>query len=190
MKEIAMNFRVALSLSVLIPIMAGCVSVPNGPSKMALPGSGKTFQQFSVDDQNCRQFALNQIGGKTASQQANDSFVTSAVVGTAVGALVGAAAGGHNGAGVGAATGLAVGSMAGASASRASGYTTQQRFDNAYLQCMYANGHKIPVQGNMMQPNIAPPVQVAPAPVPSGPGSSVPSSYVPPPPPPPGYNGQ
>jgi YMGG-like Gly-zipper len=168
-----MNIR--LITITLALAMAGCVSVPNGPSKMALPGSGKTFQQFSLDDQNCRQYALNQIGGKTAAQQSNDSFVQSAALGTAIGAVVGAAAGGHHGVGVGAATGLATGSMVGASSARASAYTVQQRYDNAYLQCMYATGHKIPVQGGMMQ-NHGGPVQTMP----------YPSENIPPPPPP-GY---
>jgi uncharacterized protein YcfJ len=171
--------KITTTLPILgLLVLAGCVSVPNGPSKMALPGSGKSFQQFSADDASCRQFALNQIGGKTAQQQANDSFVETAVVGTALGALVGAASGGHQGAGVGAATGLAAGSMVGSGASRESAYTIQQRYDNAYVQCMYANGEKVPVQaGSFMQNHQAAPVQ---APVQAPPNGL-------PPPPPPGY---
>ena len=37
--------------------------MPTGPSVMALPGTGKNFDQFRADDASCRQFAYAQIGG-------------------------------------------------------------------------------------------------------------------------------
>ena len=132
-------------------VLSACVSMPNGPSKMALPGTGKSFDQFQYDDASCRNFAQTQIGGKTAQQASNDSFAETAVLGTAIGAAVGAATGGGHGAAVGAAGGLAVGSMIGANAANASAYTAQQRYDNSYVQCMYAKGHKVPVSGRVSQ---------------------------------------
>jgi hypothetical protein len=159
-------------LSVLL--LTACVSVPNGPSTMALPGTGKDFDQFRYDDASCRQFASEQIGGTTANQTANDSFAGSAAVGTVLGAAVGAAAGGGEGAGVGAATGLLMGSVIGANAANASSYGTQRRYDNAYIVCMYAKGHRVPVSGHIM-------TQQPPA---YGPPQSAPAAY---PPPPPGY---
>jgi hypothetical protein len=135
----------------LAALLAGCATVPTGPSVMALPGSGKTFQQFRMDDAACRQYALAQIGGKTAAQAGNESFVNSAalgtVVGTVVGAAIGAAANGGRGAGVGAAGGLAMGSMIGSGEAQASAYDAQDRYDIAYIQCMYANGERVPVSG-------------------------------------------
>lgn len=126
---------------------AGCASMPDGPSLMALPGTGKSFAQFQADDGVCRNFAYYQVGGRSADDAAAESAVKSAAVGTAVGAAAGAAIGGGQGAGVGAGTGLLVGSMAGADAARGSGYALQRRYDMAYSQCMYGKGHKIPVSG-------------------------------------------
>ena len=159
--------RIPIIVSMLL---SACAVVPTGPSAMALPGSGKNFSQFRADDANCRQFAKAQLGGVTARDVADESFVRSATVGTALGAAVGAAAGGGRGAGVGAATGLLMGSAVGADESRYSAHEAQRRYDHAYLQCMYANGHRVPVSGRFMpeQRTVAP-------------------SSAPYPPPPPGY---
>ena len=160
------TMRVALSATALA--LAGCVSIPDGPSLMALPGTGKSFEQFQVDDGVCRDFANYQIGGRTADAAAMDSGVKSAAVGTAVGAAAGAAIGGGQGAGVGAGTGLLVGSMAGADAAQSSGYSLQRRYDFAYTQCMYGKGNKVPVSGRFS----------------SAQGGRA-AAYPPPPPPPP-----
>jgi len=37
-----------------------CTTVPKGPSKLALPGTGKNVDQFRADDADCRQYALSQ----------------------------------------------------------------------------------------------------------------------------------
>jgi outer membrane lipoprotein SlyB len=164
-------------------VLGACVTVPQGPSLMALPGSGKTFDQFKADDFECRQFAQFQIGGTSPNQVANDSAVTSAVVGTLIGAAAGAAIGGSSGAGIGAGTGLLFGSAAGAGAAQSSAYGSQRRYDNAYVQCMYARGERVPVAGRLTS---AP----APAHYPSPPERAE-ANYPPPPPgspppPPPG----
>ncbi|MBI4756449.1 MAG: hypothetical protein HY778_13750 [Betaproteobacteria bacterium] len=130
-------------------LLAGCATLPSGPSVMVLPGTGKSFEQFQTDDGACRQFAFAQIG-VTPGQAATDSGVRSAAVGTVVGAVAGAAIGGRGGAGVGAGTGLVVGSMAGAGAAEQSAWGSQRRFDHAYIQCMYAKGHRVPVSGRLM----------------------------------------
>ena len=168
-------------LVVLLGVTA-CTTIPNGPSVMALPGSGRSFDQFRGSDAQCRQFALSQIGGASANETAVESGVKSAAVGAAVGALAGAAMGGQRGAGVGAGMGLLAGSAAGAGAGQASGYGSQRRYDNAYIQCMYANGERVPVSVRLTsaaeQPVRPPQSQSAFAPPPPPPGS--------PPPPPPG----
>ena len=145
--------------------LAACTTIPTGPSVMVMPGTGKSFDQFRADDASCRQFALGQTGGVTANEMAVDSGVKSAAVGAAIGALAGAAMGGHQGAGVGAGVGLLAGSAVGANAGHVSGYGSQQRYDNAYVQCMYAKGERVPVSGRM---------------------TSAPARAVNPPPPPPG----
>jgi len=133
----------------ILALLAGCASLPAGPSVLALPGTGKSFDEFRFDDSVCRNYALQQLGGMGANQAATDSAVRSAAIGTIVGAAAGAAMGGDRGAGVGAGTGLLFGSMAGAGAAQQSGYDTQRAYDHAYVQCMYAKGQRVPVIGDM-----------------------------------------
>lgn len=136
---------------------------------MVLPGTGKTFDQFRADDNNCRQFAFSQVGGVTANEAATNSAVGSAVVGTALGAAAGAAFNGGSGAAVGAGVGLLTGAAVGAGTAQSAGYGSQRRYDAAYIQCMYASGNRVPVYGNMT---------AAPRPA-----SAAPTYYYPPPPP-------
>src|SRR5207245_10793720 len=118
-------------------------TVPSGPGVMALPGSGKSFEQFQIDDTVCRQWASRQTG-TTPERAAGVSTAEGAGLGTLLGAGLGAAIGaaaGHPGAGaaVGAAGGLLAGTGVGASRGEAAGHQAQRRYDNAYGQCMYAN---------------------------------------------------
>ena len=161
-----------LSPLVALLMLGACTALPTGPSVMAMPGSGKSFDQFRGDDADCRQFALGQVGGATANGTAVESGVKSAAVGAAVGALAGAAMGGHQGASVGAGIGLLAGSAAGAGAGQASGYSLQRRYDNAYIQCMSAKGDRVPVSGRMTSG----PAQAARPPPPPA------NAYAPPPP--------
>ncbi|MDD5274885.1 MAG: glycine zipper family protein [Methylovulum sp.] len=142
-------FSKVFPLTALLAV-SGCVSLPNGPSVMVLPGAGMSFDQFRNDDVVCRQYAYFQVGGTTANQAAVYSGVTSAAVGTALGAATGAALGGGRGAAIGAGTGLLAGSAVGAGAANSSMYGNQDRYDNAYIQCMYAKGHQVPVSGQFL----------------------------------------
>lgn len=134
-------------LMVSLAFLAGCASMPDGPSVMVLPGTGMAFDQFRADDAVCRQYAMFQVGGQTPNQAAVDSGVTSAAAGTALGAAAGAALGGGSGAAIGAGTGLVAGSIVGTGAAERSSYGSQQRYDTAYIQCMYSKGHRVPVSG-------------------------------------------
>lgn len=167
-----------LALSLLV--VAGCTTMPTGPSVMVLPGSGKNFDQFRFDDQECRNYALASVGGQTPGQAMQESGVKSAVVGTAIGAAAGAAIGGHEGAGVGAGTGLLVGGLAGTEAAQVSGYDLQGRYDVSYVQCMYSKGHQVPVPGRFYRPTRQPSTYLPPPP-----GARPPPPGYPPPPPPP-----
>ena len=133
-------------------LLGACTVMPTGPSMLVLPGTGRSMDNFRYDDNECRQFAYAQIGGTSAQQAANQSAVGSAVVGTAIGAAAGAAIGGSQGAAVGAGVGLVGGSAVGVNSAYASGYGTQRQYDNAYIQCMYAKGHRVPVPANMAYP--------------------------------------
>ena len=169
------RFTIALSGTAMLAI-TGCASIPSGPGVMVLPGSGMSFERFSNDNVVCQQFASYQVGGTTPNQAGMSSGVTSAIVGTVVGAAAGAAlgvAGGPNGAATGAAVGagagLLGGSMIGVGKASNSMYEAQQRYDAAYVQCMYAKGHQVPVSGQfagaLPQQSVAPP---PPPPPPSG----------------------
>jgi hypothetical protein len=157
-------------------ILAGCVTVPDGPSIAVMPAPGKPFDLFVAEDRECRQFAQQSIG-KSASQAATNSAVESIAVGTALGAVAGAAMGGHSGAGTGAGIGMLGGAAMGSDASRYSGNEAQRRYDIAYEQCMYAKGNQLP-SSSPYQPRVIYIQRSAPPPPPA-------PSYNPPPPPPP-----
>jgi len=166
------NFMKFLSL-ITVAALAACASFPTGPSVMSLPGTGKSFDQFRIDDAVCRQFAYEQIGGTTAQQAGQNAAVSSAVIGTVLGAAAGAAIGSASGdmgagAAIGAGSGLIIGSTSGSSYAAGSYYEAQRRYDNAYLQCMYAKGNRIPVYERYTHPSpSAPPGWVSPPPPPA-----------------------
>jgi hypothetical protein len=155
-----MNLTVKSSLAAILKpatavvaagvLLGACTTLPpSGPSVMVLPGTGKTFDQFRYDDNECRQFAAQQTG-ITPDNAAVDSGARSAVIGTLLGAAAGAAINGSRGAAVGAGTGLLLGGSAGAGAASSSAYGVQRRYDVGYTQCMYAKGHRVPVSGRLM----------------------------------------
>jgi hypothetical protein len=169
---------VSRSLPLLaLALLAGCVTVPSGPSVMALPGDGRSFDQFRYDEMDCRNYASGQVGGATAEQVAADSVGRSAALGTLIGAAAGAAIGGRSGAAAGAGAGLLIGASAGSGAAQGSYYGLQRRYDHAFLQCMYAKGNRIPGSGRAGYSYPPPPMGYAPPPAPP--------NYPPPPPPPP-----
>jgi uncharacterized protein YcfJ len=160
--------------------LTGCTVMPSGPSVMALPGNGKSFDQFRADDASCRQYAFQQVGGVSTQKAANTSAIGSAVVGTALGAAAGAAFGGGEGAAIGAGAGLLTGSAIGAGNAQGSAYSIQRRYDYAYVQCMYAAGERVPVprgavsgyrQQYQAPPQAGMPPPDTPPPPPPGPGT-------------------
>ncbi|MEE9580690.1 MAG: hypothetical protein V3V74_05190 [Nitrosomonadaceae bacterium] len=64
---------------------------------MALPGSGKSFDKFRIDDNQCRQFAHERVNETSADNNSE--------------------------------------------------YVNQQLYDTSYVQCMYVQGHRVPVYG-------------------------------------------
>ena len=167
----------------------GCATLPTGPSVRVMPGPGKTFEQFRAEDAICRQWAGQQIG-VSPQETVNQNAATGAVVGTLVGAGLGAAIGAATGnpaagAAIGAGSGLLVGTSSGANAGNAYGWEAQRRYDNTYVQCMYAKGNLIPGTGQRIR-RVR---RIAPPPPPPAVMDSVPPEYAPsyrssPPPPP------
>jgi len=97
-------------------LLAGCATLPAGPSVMVLPGTLKTFDEFQTDDAVCRQWAALQTG-TTRKRAASESAVSGATVGTLLGAAVGAAFGALAGdPGIGAAVGAGTGLLGGTAA--------------------------------------------------------------------------
>jgi hypothetical protein len=145
MRIIASSLAVAGSLG-----LAACaVAPPEGPSFAAMPGPGKTYDQFQQDNQRCQYVAKQAAGPNSPAQAANQSAVGSAVAGTAIGAGAGAllgAAGGNAGVGaaIGAGAGLLAGSAIGANNAQASAAGLQRVYDINYAQCMAAAGEKVP----------------------------------------------
>jgi hypothetical protein len=192
-----MTVRVAVVPVAAALLLGACASIPTGPTVMVLPGTGKSFEHFQADDAVCRQWAAQQTG--TTTQQASNS---SAVSGAAIGTLVGAAAGAALGAaagnpGVGAAAGAGVGLLGGtavgAGRADAAYSTVQQRYNAAYMQCMYAKGNQIPVARGSVPSTYtsahpAPPGGTPPPPPPpmAPPVNTPPPPTGTPPPPPPG----
>jgi len=189
----------------LIPLamVTGCATLPSAPNVMVLPGSGKSFEAFQYDDYVCRDWATQQLG-TTPQNAASGAAVTSAAVGTVVGAATGAAIGAAYGnpamgAAVGSGVGLLGGTTVGANQAAGTEYALQRRYDNAYVQCMYAKGNQVPVRGyaghspaqHVSAPpppphysNIPPPPAGSPPPPPPAHSIPPPPAGYPPPPPP------
>lgn len=128
-------------------LLAGCAATPMGPTVQVMPGPGKSFDAFQVDNTGCKTFAAGQVQGQ--ADAANQRAVGVALLGTVLGAGLGAAAGGISGdAGAGAALGAAVGAGTGTAygAGNSSGdqMNIQMQYDAAFSQCMYAKGEQVP----------------------------------------------
>jgi hypothetical protein len=166
--------------------MGACVSVPSGPSVMVLPGTSKDFNQFQADDGSCRQYADQQVGTTVNEAGARNTAGSAAIgtlVGAALGAAIGAAAGSPaTGAAVGAGAGLFGGTAVGSGNAQAAQGTIQNRYDAAYVQCMYAKGHQVPAGRGVRSTYTAPAAAAAPPPPPPPPAVTPTSSTIPPPP--------
>jgi len=164
-------------------VLGGCAPI-EGPSVMALPGTGRGFEQFRVDDSGCRAYAYQQTGGVSPGEAAVGTAVASAAIGTGLGAAVGSIARGGHATSAGAATGLAIGGLSGVGYGAAAGNAVQRRYDNAYVQCMYGKGHRVPIHGTMAGSSAPADMGYA---APTGDYVPAPPSGRPPPPPPDAY---
>ena len=159
MRHIAASLAVASTIG-----LAACVAQPPpGPSFAAMPGPGKTFEQFQADNVRCQQAGSQAAGPLTPTQGAAQSAVGSAALGTVLGAgagaLIGSTAGAVGaGAAIGAGAGLLAGSAIGAGAAQQSAAQLQHAYDITYVQCMSAAGEKVPdVAAGGYQPGGYPP---------------------------------
>ena len=135
-------------LAGLFGVAACTTAPPPSPTVLAVPGKGRTAQQFAGDDARCRDYAARENGGVSPSQAATNSGLGSAVIGTLLGAGLGAVIGGAAGnpglgAAAGAGGGLLFGSSVGAGNAERSGAAFQANYDRAYAQCTIASGNQI-----------------------------------------------
>jgi hypothetical protein len=161
--------------------LSACAVLPTGPSVMVLPGVGKPFDQFQVDDRVCRQFAQAQTGippGEAGKQSTINTAALGTLLGAGAGAALGAAAGDAGvGAAIGAGSGLLVGTASGAEAGAGTARSLQWRYDVSYMQCMYAKGNQVPGTPSGPQSSSVPPPPGTPPPPGAG---TAPPATVPP----------
>ena len=158
-----------LVIGVLLSL-TGCIRPPLSPTVAVMPGPGKPFDLFAQEEQECRDYAKNQIGMDPAKAEL-DNGVAGAAAGTLIGAAAGTAIGAvtHNigaGAVVGGGVGLAEGTAIGTSNGYGTAQSLQRRYNIAYEQCMYAKGNQVPgaAPRSMPPPMPPPPGPNAPAP--------------------------
>jgi hypothetical protein len=136
-------------IAVIGSLLAGCATLPPGPSMMVLPGRSKSFEEFRADDGMCRDWAGQQTGanpGEVANRRAVRGAVVGSALGAAAGALIGAASyDAGPGALIGAGAGLLLGTGGGTARGQWAAMELQRRYDISYTQCMYAKGNRVPV---------------------------------------------
>jgi hypothetical protein len=182
-----MNWKPSLLLLLAMIAVAGCATMPTGPSVMVMPGPEKPFEVFQADDMACRQWALQQIGGENPDEAANKTLARGGFIGTVIGAAIGALIGSTygevgTGAAIGAGSGLLGGTMIASDSAYGTRWELQRRYDIAYQQCMFAKGNQIPGSVQHRRRVYPPP----PPPPPPGyrqapPGPPPPDGYPPPP---------
>lgn len=134
--------------ALMLIALGGCATLPTGPSVMVLPTPGKPFDVFQAEDATCRRYAEQGLG-MSPQENYNQNAVSGAAVGTVIGAGIGALLGAASGnaaagAAIGAGGGLLAGTATGAGNAQVYGQQAQLRYDNTYLQCMYASGNQVP----------------------------------------------
>ena len=131
---------------------------------------GSPSRYFSLTMLSAGNGLHSRVEHRQVNEAAGKTLAGGAAIGTLLGAGLGALIGSTSGqAGAGAAIGAASGLLAGTALATDPAYAAasavQRRYDNAYLQCMYAKGNQIP---GMVRPSTR-------------------RTYPPPPPPPPGF---
>ncbi|MHB8622776.1 MAG: hypothetical protein ACYC9J_03780 [Sulfuricaulis sp.] len=160
-----MKFSKSVLGAALAVALAGCASVPVGPTINVMPGSGKPFDQFNADNAVCREYASQQLGANP-NEVARNQVLTGALAGAALGAVSGEIMG-HGRSGPAqsmAGMGLLMGSAVGAGAAGESSNNLQYRYNLAYAQCMYSKGNQVPGYAAPAQYSLPPPPPPPPRP--------------------------
>lgn len=159
-----------MAFSPLLALGACAVAVPTQPNVTAMPGHGKSWDQFLADNTICKAYAASQMpGAEPEAAQAHHQAAATSLAGTALGAGLGAALGAASGnVGIGAAIGAGFGLLGGAAVADSDTQTAseslQGRYDIAYAQCMVGHGETI-AQPVAQPVYVEPPVIYAPPPI-------------------------
>jgi uncharacterized protein YcfJ len=141
-KQLMIRVKATVAMLAVATVLQACAQPPMGPMVSVMPAPRKSFQAFQDDQVLCKNYASQSVAGQ--AEAANNQAVGGAVLGTVLGAGLGAAIGGGRGAAIGAASGAALGTGVGANNSGYAQMSIQQRYDNAYAECMYSKGNQVP----------------------------------------------
>lgn len=128
--------KIKISLVVISVLMLSACYSQGGYTPTVDAYNDPNAYRINQDMEECKQLAQHSAGGSTVKETA---------IGAGVGGLVGAAGGAVVGAftgnpAAGAAIGAAAGGLGGAAKQ---GFTAEDRFRNAYNQCMSNRGHNV-----------------------------------------------
>lgn len=116
----------------MLALVAGCETMPQGPTVAAQPGADKNIAEFRTDDARCRQAARAELASASAPRVLSGTAVcpaASAVVDDR-----------------GSVAGDGIGTLIdGTDSAKFAGYGMQRRYNCAYVQCMYGRGDKVPL---------------------------------------------
>jgi hypothetical protein len=126
---------------VALALVMGCDTVPQAPTVTMLPGVHKSADEFRTDDADCRQYAVDQLGSAVSAPRGLGSGLTSGLSGTAVCPATNRAVGDNRSATAGTAGTL----IDGTDSAQSAGSGLQERYNCAYVQCMYARGDRVPL---------------------------------------------
>lgn len=128
------KFLKGLPLLVLA-LLAGCYTMPEGPTVTALQGDAKSANEFRTDNGDCRQYAYAQADEATSASAGHPGRGTRSAHGAAAGATADAAL-------AGARTGSIID---GTDSAQFGGFGPQEVYNRAFVQCMYFRGNKVPL---------------------------------------------
>jgi hypothetical protein len=120
-----------------LALLAGCYTMPEGPTVTALQGDARNANEFRTDNVDCRQYAAAQTDKAISAAGGHPGWVT----GVAPGAASDAAMGGRDATGAGR-TGSVVDGL---DSAQFAGFGPQEVYNRAYIQCMYFRGNKVPL---------------------------------------------
>ncbi|MBZ0168179.1 hypothetical protein MELA_02020 [Candidatus Methylomirabilis lanthanidiphila] len=115
------------------------------PGYYVYPQYGQTQEQLNRDRAECLEWARQQTGYSSGTQETAKGAGVGAVLGALGGAAIGAVGGAVVGsAGTGAAVGAATGAVGGAMSGGGAAYgKSQEGFDRAYAACMTGRGYAV-----------------------------------------------